>query len=277
VQASSPEPRREAGNKTWPDENRLALSFGSMRRHLLGIAAVATILSALIVTLIGARATGLQSNPPRPADPRTTIIYFIADGNGKTGYRSSDRELALWALQAWQRSAGNGLQIKAANESSALIRLNWAGPSDGEYGETRPLIVGGRQGAAVFIRPDMESLGPDIAGRASVDMLFRESIVYFDLPSRIWPRAGARSHTGFPRHHVLLRVRRRRRPVFWPLPRADSLQERHSNCVRPVRGGRGPHSSVVSHGIDWLLQQDRPERRYCIRSQSVQLCPSSLV
>src|ERR1700686_1658264 len=98
--------------------------------------------------------------------------------NGHSGYRSSDSALALWALQAWQRSAGKGLQIKAANESSALIRLYWAAPGDGEYGETQPLIVGGRHGAAVFIRPDMESLGSDIARRAGIDMLLRDSIVY---------------------------------------------------------------------------------------------------
>jgi len=39
-------------------------------------------------------------------------------------------------------------------------------------------MVGGERGAAVYIRPDMESLGPDIAQRAGVDPLLRESIVY---------------------------------------------------------------------------------------------------
>jgi predicted Zn-dependent protease len=42
----------------------------------------------------------------------------------------------------------------------------------------RPLIVGGQRGAAVFIRPDVESLGQDIARRARGDMLLRDSIVY---------------------------------------------------------------------------------------------------
>jgi hypothetical protein len=42
----------------------------------------------------------------------------------------------------------------------------------------RPLIVGGQRGAAVFIRPDVESLGQDIARRARGDVLLRDSIVY---------------------------------------------------------------------------------------------------
>jgi hypothetical protein len=42
----------------------------------------------------------------------------------------------------------------------------------------RPLTVGGRRGAAVFIRPEVKSLGPDIARRATVDDLLRDSIVY---------------------------------------------------------------------------------------------------
>ena len=42
----------------------------------------------------------------------------------------------------------------------------------------RPLVVGGRGGAAVYIRPDMDGLGPEIAQRAAADDLLRESIVY---------------------------------------------------------------------------------------------------
>ena len=42
----------------------------------------------------------------------------------------------------------------------------------------RPLVVGGRGGAAVYIRPDMDGLGPEIAQRARRDDLLRETIVY---------------------------------------------------------------------------------------------------
>ena len=149
-----------------------------MSRHAFRVAAIAAVLSLLFAILSAVRANNLPIIPSTSVDAKSPITYFIAEGNTETGYRSSDRELALWALEAWQRSAGSGLQIKATNESSALIRLYWAGPNEGEYGETRPLMVSGQHGAAVFIRPDMDSLGPDIALRASVDPLLRDSIVY---------------------------------------------------------------------------------------------------
>jgi len=129
----------------------------------------------LATLLASARQPAMMS---QVLDKKSPITYFIADGSGKPGYHSSDRELARWALQAWQRSAANGFRFAAATESSALIRLYWAGPDSGEYGETRPIVVGGQQGAAVFIRPDIDSLGEDIARRARADALLRESIVY---------------------------------------------------------------------------------------------------
>jgi hypothetical protein len=119
-----------------------------------------------------------QPAGPRTLDASGPITYFIAVGSEQTGFRPPDRQLALWALQAWQRSAAKGFRIEPATESDAIVRLYWAEPSDGQYGEMRPLAVGGRRGAAVFIRPDMDSLGQDIARRAREDPLLRDSIVY---------------------------------------------------------------------------------------------------
>ncbi len=42
----------------------------------------------------------------------------------------------------------------------------------------RPLIVDGRRGAAVFIRPDTGALGEEIARRSRQDPLFRDTVVY---------------------------------------------------------------------------------------------------
>src|SRR5580700_9603374 len=132
-----------------------------MNRRPFRIVAVTTALGLLIVVLITLRADGQQSAMPRTLEAQVPITYFIADGSGQTGYRSSDRELARWAFDAWQRSAGENLRFQAASESNARVRLYWAEPSDGQYGEMRPLVVGGQRGAALFIRPDVESLGPD--------------------------------------------------------------------------------------------------------------------
>jgi hypothetical protein len=119
-----------------------------------------------------------QPSGPGTLDAKGPITYFIAVGSEQTGFRPPDRQLALWALQAWQRSAAKGLRFEAGAESDALVRVYWAEPGDGQYGEMRPLGVGGRRGAAVFIRPDVESLGEDIARRAREDPLLRDSIVY---------------------------------------------------------------------------------------------------
>jgi len=58
------------------------------------------------------------------------------------------------------------------------VRVHFVEPSFGQYGEMRPLLVRGRRGAAVYIRPDTNALGEDIAARAKADPLVRETIVY---------------------------------------------------------------------------------------------------
>ena len=148
-----------------------------------GLAALIFAAGLLVVAFVVARATASYQSPLRvPAG--SAIAYYIAQGAPginvakPTGFRPSDLDLARWAFDAWQRSASNGFRFEPAIESAALVRLYWAGPNSGEYGETRPLLVGGRRGAAVFIRPDMESLGDDIAERAGADPLLRDSIVY---------------------------------------------------------------------------------------------------
>ncbi len=128
--------------------------------------------------LCSPRSSARQAKIPQALDASDVIPYFIADGSGRAGFRSTDRELAGWALDAWRRHAGGTLRLVAAPEASALVRLYWADPTGGQYGEMRPLIVGSRHGAAVYIRPDMDGLGPEIARRAGQDDLLRDSIVY---------------------------------------------------------------------------------------------------
>jgi Matrixin len=143
-------------------------------------------------------AAGLLATPPRsirpPGDISDPISYFIADGRGKTGFRASDMELARWALGGWERASDKAIRFEAAPESSALVRLYWAEPQEGEYGEMKPVVVGGRLGAAVYIRPDITSLGHDIAEGAARDPLLRESIVYLTCVHELGHALGL-SHT----------------------------------------------------------------------------------
>ena len=129
-----------------------------------------------------------------PFDVSHPVPYFVADGKGKTGFRAGDAELARWALGDWQRSSGHAIQFEPASESSSLVRLFWAEPSEGEYGEMKRIVVDQRLGAALYIRPDMASLGPEIAERAARDPLLRESIVYLTCVHELGHALGL-SHT----------------------------------------------------------------------------------
>jgi hypothetical protein len=129
-----------------------------------------------------------------PFDISRPIPYFIGDGKGKTGFRATDTGLARWALEDWQRSSGHAIRFEPAPEASALVRLYWAEPSEGQYGEVEPIVVGERIGAAVYIRPDMGSLGADIAERTARDQLLRDSIVYLTCVHELGHALGLR-HT----------------------------------------------------------------------------------
>jgi hypothetical protein len=148
----------------------------------------------LIGLTMGVRLLAAPTQAIAPFDISQPVPYFIANGKGKTGFRAADMELARWALEDWQRSSGQAIQWKPAAESSALVRLYWAEPSEGQYGEMKPIEVDGRLGAAVFIRPDMDSLGPDIAERAARDPLLRETIVYLTCVHELGHALGLR-HT----------------------------------------------------------------------------------
>jgi len=134
----------------------------------------------IAVTLVCACRAGAGAQPTasRVLAASGPIGTFIAAGDQRERYSVADRQLAQWAFDAWQRAAGSALQLAPMPEALARIRLYWAGPQSGQYGEMRPLRVNGEAGAAVYIRPDTASLGPDIHALATADPLFRDTVVY---------------------------------------------------------------------------------------------------
>ena len=70
------------------------------------------------------------------------------------------------------------MQFAPGPESAALLRVYWVPADFGLYGEMQPILVDGERGAAVYIRPDTEALGEEIAKRSREDPLFRDAVVY---------------------------------------------------------------------------------------------------
>jgi hypothetical protein len=86
--------------------------------------------------------------------------------------RASDPELAQWAMEAWQTASAGKLKLEKTDvQGKAHIRIHWATGNDGLYGEARPIMVDGVQGAEVYVLPAA-------APPNGADALLRETIVY---------------------------------------------------------------------------------------------------
>jgi len=155
------------------EEHRSAAPFISRANSSLAALALLLVAAVAITPAFAQRPAALG-----PLDDGR-VTFFIAPPPDDAHSRPGDAELAIWALEAWQRAANGRLSFEpAGSEDEALVRVYWVAAAGGQYGEMRALDVDGRRGAAVFIRPDMSALGDDIATRAGLDALFRDTIVY---------------------------------------------------------------------------------------------------
>ena len=133
----------------------------------------------VLAALAAASATSAQPLPTLgPLDANGRVTYFIEDGEPGSTYTPADRDLATWALKAWERVSSGRIRFEPSPRAEALVQVHWVPAGGGQYGEMRSMRVGSRRGAAVYIRPDTNGLGPDIAAAAKKDPLLRDTIVY---------------------------------------------------------------------------------------------------
>src|SRR3954452_19589694 len=97
---------------------------------LLLVLALAGLAGAATLPLPAGAAAIQTTGTPQPPRPRgnlapraRTYTYFIEDGASADGYRRGDRDLATWALQAWERESAGTLRFVAAAGSSPRIRI----------------------------------------------------------------------------------------------------------------------------------------------------------
>ena len=147
-----------------------------MRLPVLGVVAAVVAVAASSLSPRGAASQELR--PLGPLDAHGTVTYFVGAGTAGAHYLDADRDLATWALADWERATHGRVHFVPGEEATALVRIYWVEAEGGQYGETRAIEVNGRRGAAVFVRPDTDALGPDIAKLARSDALFRDTIVY---------------------------------------------------------------------------------------------------
>ena len=196
-----------------------------------------------------------------PLDAHGTVTYFVAAGPVNARYLEADRDLATWALADWERATHGKLHFVPGEEASALVRIYWVEAEGGQYGETRAIEVNGRRGAAVFVRPDTDALGPDIAKLARSDALFRDTIVYLTCVHELGHALGLRHTANFadvmyffgfggdiPRFFMRYREQLGERadiPHVSGLSRGDLAQ---LDALYAPSGGRGSGSAVQIRG-----------------------------
>ena len=101
-----------------------------------------------------------------------------ADAAAHSACDKADPELARWALEAWQKAAGELQFLPAPSEDDARVRFYWLGSKPQLYGDTQTGFLNGKRVWIIEVQPDLSQFGPRIAAAGAKDRLFRDTVVY---------------------------------------------------------------------------------------------------
>ena len=105
------------------------------------------------------------------------LPYYIApctkEAAVESGCLTGDDQLAIYALDAWQRAAQGKLNLHRVDHPlAARIQVIWASKFGGLYGEAESVMINGKPGVRLAIRP---------VGRNVNDPLLRDVMVYLTV------------------------------------------------------------------------------------------------
>ena len=145
----------------WTKFERAAVGLGVVGM----VTALLAIRSATVPTL-----DRLSSDHP--------LMLSIQAGAPDIGYQPGDAQLAHWAVGAWQRALQGQLEFRAGPPEDAQVTIEWTSGETGRFGDMRPVLVNGRRGAVLRIRPSTSGFGAEVDRRAAEDSVFRATVVY---------------------------------------------------------------------------------------------------